>query len=1108
MAAVEVRLLGLAAWQCPGEPAVPLSAKDAALLAKLALDGPQARTVLCELFWPQATPAQAAASLRQRASRLNRAAKLRLIESQDQVRLHALARVDAATLTALPSEALIEAGELLAGLDLGAHDALDRWLAQARARVAASIAQVLADRAERLEREGRLREALPLARRIVELVPLAEHDWRRLMRLHYLRNDRAAAQEAFWRLTSLLRDELGIRPSAETLQLMQTVEAAEAARELPLRPVPASVLRPPALVGRRPAWQAMAAAWQRPQPFLLVGEAGMGKSRLLEDFVAGQPGVFVDRAPPGRAHAPFELLGRVLQQIDAALAPALAPALREELKRLQPQAGGAPAAPAHEAVLRHAIERQLAAAMACGLRAIVLDDLHNVDEATLDTLRWLSAHPALANLRWGLATRPRAPEAIEAILQDWLQDSHRPARIQIDVLSLGDLSDLLASLALPALVDGGIATQLHRHAGGHPLFTLATLQDALTRGEDLRSSHLPRPSSVQALLDARLRTLTPPAMTLLRVAAVAGPDLSADRAAKLLGSPVLALADAWAELEAADILRGEAFSHDLMHESALRAVPLGIRQALSRQLAALLLEEGSAPMARVAAHWEQGERWSEAGRSWQAAAEAARRAGRLAEQIDFFERAARCHAQAGERGAQFDALHARLEALQLCHGGSAVLAALPEAEALADRGERRLRALMARAEAWLDGEHATEAAEACAAALREAAAYPQRAAEAGALHAQALVQCGRFEPALAAAEGALDAARGLGDGWPMLRALEALGYVHYAAGRLVQSAERQRETIALAERLGFHAEAVAAEGNLAALLAAIGDVPATRAQALGVRERYRELGLADDSTLGIVNHVVLGAAAAALGHFEEALDALQAAVATAGPRATPAAQGKARLALAALWLTLGRADSAAALLAELPPGLGPGMQMQARWLQARVARRTGASPQPHLAALGALGAQHPDPPLVQSAWFEWSYQGEARAVRERLAAVRALCARNGLHGTARALAWRELVRGEEIEGAEATAALLDEARRLAPHARDGLSAKCHPPLTWLTLARAFARAGAAGEAEACRQAARAWVEAALERVPREHRQAFASAHPVHRALLGGTAGPA
>ena len=49
------------------------------------------------------------------------------------------------------------------------------------------------------------------------------------MRLHYLRGDRAAAQGVYWRLHDLLRDELGIRPSAETLRLFQTIEAAEAA---------------------------------------------------------------------------------------------------------------------------------------------------------------------------------------------------------------------------------------------------------------------------------------------------------------------------------------------------------------------------------------------------------------------------------------------------------------------------------------------------------------------------------------------------------------------------------------------------------------------------------------------------------------------------------------------------------------------------------------------------------------------------------------------------------------------------------------------------------------------------------------------------------------
>jgi DNA-binding SARP family transcriptional activator len=1082
-----------------------LSDKDAALLAKLALDGPQARSKVCDLLWPNAGARQVALNLRQRASRLNRASEIRFIDIGDGVRLGPMVSVDALRPDLLATEALLAAGMLLAGVDLGGHDDLDRWLAQARERVNEDIAKVLADRAEVFEQQGRLRDALPLARRVVDLVPLAEHGWRRLMRLHYRRNDRAAAQDAYWKLTTLLRDELGIRPSAETLQLMQTVEAAGPAEPLPKRPVPVSVFRPPVLVGRSQAWQDMAMAWQRPQPFLLVGEAGLGKSRLLEEFVQSREGVVFDRAQPGDERSPYEFMGRLLVQINERFAPGLSDKTRSELARLRPEFGAAPDQPAHPSVLLHAIEQLLIASLGLGLRALVLDDLHCSDEATLDALRRLSARPALAALRLGLASRPTPAIGFDATLAAWLQDSHRPARVELQALTQQELSTLLASLALPSMLDASLAAQLFRHAGGHPLYTLLTLQDALSKGEDFPCAQLPRPSSVQALLDARLSGLPAQAQDLVRVAAVAGADLSVDRVARLLGCSVLALSGTWAVLEAANVLRGESFSHDLVHESALRSVPLGVRQSLHRQLAAILAEDPAYSAARVAWHWEQSERWLDAGRCWHAAGDAARRAGRLAEQTELLERSARCHERSGDAGARFEALHARLDALQLRQGGGAVLVALPDVEALADTSLRRLRCRLARGEAWLDREDAHLAIGAAEVAVREAALHPALFADALTLQAKALVQCAQFEPALVAATRALDAAETAHDPLQKMRTLDALSYVHYATGRLADAVSWQQQVVALAESLGYRVEAITAEGHVAALLATIGDMPGTYQHALRTRERHREIGLAENSTLGAVNNIVLGSAAVALGRFDEGLEALQAAVATAGAQAAPAVRAKSRIALANLWLLLGRADPARALMDTLPEVLGPAMQMQSELVRARAAAIDGLSPLRHLEALGRLATAHADLPLAQSGDFEASYSGEAMAVVQRLRHVREQCESLGLHGTARALQWRELVRWLDLPGSEATEAALQHARQLQAFADTGMSVKCYPPQIWLTLARAYSRAADPAREAECLAAARRWLSAALPHVPADHRTSFMQRNPVNRALLNGDA---
>jgi len=1081
-----------------------LSDKDAALLAKLVLDGPQPRAALCELLWPGSAAAKAGANLRQRASRLHAAAGAPFIELGATVALHPAVKIDLSDPEHLDDPALLATHGLLAGVDLGDHSELDHWLAEARRRVAERCTAVLAARADALEQEGRLPEALAMARRIVEWLPLPEQGWRRLMRLHYLGGDRAAAQEAYWRLHALLRDELGVRPSTETQQLAQTLEVAEASSMPALhRPVPVSLMRPPVLVGRHAPWAAMVAAWEQGQPFVLVGEAGLGKSRLLEVFMQGREGLLADRARPGDDQAADALLGRLLWIIEQRYAPVCSALQRAELARVQPAFGLRPASPAHLAVVRHAIEAWLVDAMARGLRAIVVDDLHNADRGSLETLRWLAASPALSALRMGFATRPWQQQGVGALLQAWFADSQRPVRIDLQALSPAELRELLASLALPTLLDEQVAAHLYRHAGGHPLYTLATLQDAVTRGARLQQpGALQPPPSVSALLDARVRDLPEAVRELLQAAAVGGADLTVERAARLLGRTPLELTDAWALLEAHNVLRGEAFSHDLVHEAALRAVPQGLRQALHRRWAALLEQEGDALPARTAEHWERGLRAPEAGRAWFRAAQAARRVGQLAEQATLLASAARCHREAEDRAACFDALLARLESVHLREGGAAVLAALPEVEQMADTTAQRVACRIERIEALLEQGRAHDAATEATRALDEVGPQVDLALRLRAQLAMALAQDHQADAALRHATQAVQAARPRGDPPLALKALNALMFVHWSAGRLAEAVAAQREELACAESIGDRTLMIASRTSLAALLAGVGDVRGTYEHARSARAQHGDLGLARGSTPFVLNSTVLGAAAAALGHFDEALDALQEAVDRAGTEAAAAVRAKALIALASLWLVLGRGDRARERAQQVPAeGVPPGMQMQAAWLLARAAPLSQTTARATWRRFDHLAGQHADLPLVLGVTFELSYRDAAPAAIERLRRARAECEMLGLHGTARTFAWRELARWLELPGPEAFEASMGLARDLEAHAADGLSARSYPPETWWHLAQAFARGGEAERERACRRLARQWVETAIARMDPALRHAFAEGHATNREVL-------
>ena len=1072
------------------------------MLAKLALDGPQPRLALCELLWPDSTPRQAADSLRQRASRLHAIAGEPFIDVGATVALHAALTVDVSTPEALADSVLLASPGLLAGVDLGDHGELDAWLTKARTKVAERCAQVMADRAESLEREGRLHEALTLARRIVEWVPLAELHWRRVMRLHYLRDDRAAAQDAYWRLHALLRDELGARPSSETQQLFQTIETAETPVALARRPIPVSLLRPPVIVGRRQQWAAMVGAWQVPQPFVLMGEAGLGKSRLLEAFVQDQSGLIYDRGRPGDQDSHDALLGRLLLQVKERFSPTASAEVRAELARIRPEFGVPPEADANPALVRHAVEGWLVAAHALGLAAIVVDDLHNVDAASLEVLRWLAACPALTELRLGFASRPAGDGAVGMLLRNWFADSHRPVRIDLHPLTQPELKELLGTLALPSLVPDEFATLLYRHAGGHPLYTLATLQHAVASGAELRElDALVPPESVYALLDARIRELPESVRDLLQVAAIGGADLRVDRAAHLLGTTPLALSDRWALLEAHNVLRGEAFSHDMVHEAALRFVPQGVRQLLHRQWATLLQAEGSVPPARIARHCEEGLRWSDAGRAWHAAAGAARLAGLLAEQSELFERAARCYEKAGDREPRFEALLARLDGLQLRHGDAAVLAALPEVEALAETRLQQLRCRIVRTEALIVLGRVEEAAAEAVRALDDAGEHAEYAVSLRAQLAIALARSGRLDAALESAGHARSEARESGLPSDRLKAANALMFVNWSAGRLADAVEAQREELGAAEVLGDRALAAASEGSLAALLASAGDIAGTYTHAARARTRQDECGLGDNSAQAILNHTVLGAAAAALGRFDEAVDSLQRAWTLAGADAINDVRAKAGITLAGVWFLLGRFDEAHACLDELPETIPAGMRLQALWWQARVAEAEGRSAQRFWVRFDRDAETQSGLPFVHGVLFEASFRGPAAAAIERLVRTRGECESRGLIGVARALRWRELVRWMEMPGAKAMDAALACARDLEPHADAGLSAKCYPPETWLDLSRVWQRVGDARRQVDCVKRARQWLDMALSRLAPERRHAFCGRNAVNRVLL-------
>ena len=706
------RLLQLAgAPRCVGSDGAihALAARDAALLAWLALEGPTPRARMAALLWPDSDAEAARNALRQRLFTLRKSLGFEAVTGSATLAL-------AEGLT----HDLADAGSVLGDAAPVAGGEFAAWLEQQRNRRRGRMREALIALAQAAEDARDWGDALSHAQELLVLEPLSEAAHRRVMRLHYLAGDRAAALLAFDRCEQVLKDEIGAAPSGETLALLATLDQGAARSAFHLgHCVPASVLRPPRLLGRDAERQALARAVEDGAFVVLVGEAGMGKSRLLADLLdaAGSvPAPAARRmlavgARPGDAAVPYALAARWLRAL--LLLPGVEPsaAQRADLSRVLPELGrAATRSGADDRLrLRGAAQALLEQAVQRGLRAVVVDDLHDADVPSIELLHALVGGLGCA---WIMAMRPDELGAAARALVDAHASSSQSLTLPLRALGTEAIAALLDSLSVEGI--GGIAQaeSLRQRTGGNPLYLLETIKQALSsrdaaalllHPDSAAYSHAPRPAAaiawpradnVQRLIQQRLLRLEPLALKLVRCAALAGQDLSPPLVAEVLGMRPLDLADAWGELEATQVLRDGAFAHDLIAEAALALVPAAIARTLHAQIAGFL-ERACGEAARIAAHWLAAGEPRKAVPHLTHAARVAHAAWQRGQAADLYEQAATILLDAGDRRGAFDAYFAAAEAASQAVGRDRLAACGAALQLLADDdGQRAAAALV------------------------------------------------------------------------------------------------------------------------------------------------------------------------------------------------------------------------------------------------------------------------------------------------------------------------------------------------------------------------------------------------------------------------------
>ncbi len=631
-------LLGPPTVRYQGQPIDPPTQKALALIAYLAFQERYvSRDRLSELLWgPRRTK-----NLRQALYRVRSLAGADVWLQVDDTKGVSIrvdsdfARLDAALEAERFDEAFAiwhdDEGQqktLLVGLE--PRDAPDfrDWLDEQRSRLDVRYLDALQRYADLLKEAERYDEALDLIDTLIARDSLNETAHRSGMQICCRVGRAREALSRYERCRRILVDELAVEPLPETINVARRAERTlqdvlqDSAQTRPQRfQIPETVLRPPQLVGREDEWAALTQAWLVRQIIFLRAPAGSGKSRLMHDFVADKGSYLQGEGRPGDAAVPFASYARWLRRLIKVEGVRLEPWVRQGLAPIIPRLSETPTKPIEtreEKIRLFEAVAQIIAQVTPGHAALVVDDLHLYDAASFEAHLYLlnKLVPSslnstiIATLRSLHAYRPdELDPALEAQIDAMIETG---TAVRIDVGPLGDeaVAALLGGLELPT--SPTLSSALQQHTGGNPLFIVESLKSMLEAGgldpdlyRDNKPGHdlrLPLPKKVSALIERRLERLPSLALKLLRTMAIMQDTFRLERAASILGTDALALGDAYAELENAQMVEADALAHDLLLETVLATMPAPTRQLLHKRTASEL-EACGAQAHTIARHW-------------------------------------------------------------------------------------------------------------------------------------------------------------------------------------------------------------------------------------------------------------------------------------------------------------------------------------------------------------------------------------------------------------------------------------------------------------------------------------------------------------------------
>jgi DNA-binding SARP family transcriptional activator len=426
-------------------------------------------------------------------------------------------------------------------------------------------------------------EALVRAEAGVLLDRFSERAHRTQMLALYALGRQHEALESYRRFRRRLDEELGLQPSAETRALEAAILRQEDVRWLLPRPIglaPAEAgtvsLR---LLGRTKELDMLERAVRQALEgsFALLrieGEAGLGKTRLLDELPTRLAGVRIGRASASdlERHLPYVPLAGALRDAlgGSELTDARLPALRRILPELAVD-------DQHEFAEIDVLESLVALVSSHAPLVLLLDDMQWADASTLTALRYLQSRRAGVAAAAVTAVRETPPDDPVRLL-------HADTRVRLGPLSAAEL----APLGMP---------DLHEATGGNPRFVASVI----AKGADAELS-----TALSEVLVGLCRAEGPGVHRILLTASVLEQPFDPELLSTLVGVDTADLVEELDLLCERGILRVDGFrfrfGYELMREVLFASVSPARRRLLRERVEQQIVQDSArGPSPAVAA---------------------------------------------------------------------------------------------------------------------------------------------------------------------------------------------------------------------------------------------------------------------------------------------------------------------------------------------------------------------------------------------------------------------------------------------------------------------------------------------------------------------------